>query len=582
MKQKVIEQFAKPFFDVYQKEMTSVLSHALIKLKSPAKQKKILQKIEKNQKIKTIWHTERPLLLSSIYYPTSVYSNSFQSKPIKCLSELPSNFSIFLGTAGQGKSVFLKHLIEGEIIYSQNIPLFIEIRDYKGTDFNEYIFKCFKELFEDIEYDIFKLFCHHGKISFLIDGFDEIDEKYQETSLNGINILSEKYPLCKIALTSRPDYPCEFLTNFNNYRLKPLDTNDLEGFYKKLTRDKFFTEKLIQAIKTSPTKIKELIKTPLLATLLAISYKSAQKIPLEFAEFYDQLFQILLIRHDGAKLGWHRERKSKLTDDEMQRVFESLCFRSRKKNSIFFTRDEFLQITKNAIDSTLINCKESDYLLDIKKITCLIVSEAQGYSFIHGSVPEFFSAKYIKSLNETKIIDFYQRILSGNWKKWRAELYFLEQIDNFRFIKHFETPDIFKALEIIEYQDTLSNIDIINLLRSIKINKIIDVNKKSGTTYSRYTYHHPMVNVGYSFWNLVYRAVILCTSGSNQNWTGYFDKNQDLSQADLTQIISIYPLQKQNEILDLIKNSIIDLKNKVSTHAKRIAALEETSEFDDL
>lgn len=106
MKQKVIEQFAQPFFDIYQKEMNGILSSTLAKLKSPAKQKKILQKIEKNQKIKTIWHTERPLLLSSIYYPTSVFSTEFNPKPIKSLSELPTNFSIFLGTAGQGKSVF--------------------------------------------------------------------------------------------------------------------------------------------------------------------------------------------------------------------------------------------------------------------------------------------------------------------------------------------------------------------------------------------------------------------------------------------------------------------------------------------
>ena len=569
MKQKVIEQFAKPFFDVYQKEVSSALAGALAKLKSPAKQRKVLSKIEKFQKIKTIWHTDRPLLLSSVYYPTSIESQYFPAKPIKCLAELPTNFSLFFGTAGQGKSVLLKHLIEGEIVYSTNIPLFIEIRDYKGSNFIEYIFKFFKDLFEDIDFDIFKVFCDQGKISFLIDGFDEIDDAHQEASLNGINNLSEKYPLCKIALTSRPDYPCEFLQNFNNYKIKPLEIGDLDGFYKKLTRDKVFTSKLFQAITTSPTEIKGLVKTPLLATLLAISYKSAQKIPLEFSEFYEQLFQILLIRHDGAKLGWHRERKSKLTDDEMQRVFESLCFKSRKINSLVFDKPSFYGLAKQAIESTLITCKESDYVNDISKITCLVISEATGYSFVHGSVPEFFSAKYVKGLSERKSIEFYKKILNGSWRRWRSEILFLEQIDNFRFIKHFEMPDIFNALNIISPKKTVTSIDVMDFLKSITINKVLDDGEKSGTPRSRYSYNHPRVNSGYSFWNLINRSVMLCTSGSGYSWTYLFNINKDLKIANLLEIVSQYPDSKQKEIYDLIENAINGLSEKSVLHAKK-------------
>lgn len=582
MKQKVIEQFAKPFIEIYQKEMASILSASLSKLKSPAKQRKVLSKIEKNQKIKTIWHTDRPLLLNSIYYPTSIQSKSFPTKAIKSLSELPTNFSLFFGTAGQGKSVFLKHLIEGEIVYDQKIPLFIEARDYKGENFIEYIYNFFHELFDEIDKDIFRVFCENGKISFLIDGFDEINENYQEESLSGINLLSEKYPLCKIALTSRPDYPCEFLPNFSNYNLKPLAKNDLENFYKRLTRDKIFTEKLYKAITTSPTKIQDLIKTPLLATLLAISYKSAQKIPLEFSEFYEQLFQILLIRHDGAKLGWHRERKSRLTDDEMQRVFESLCFKSRKINSLIFKKPDFNDLAKKAIESSLINCKESDYIHDISKITCLVVNESQGYSFIHSSVPEFFSAKYIKSLSEKKSIDFYQKIRNEKWKKWRSEILFLEQIDNFRFIKHFETPDISSCLSLINKSSNFSILDIINLLKSITISKVTDINSTNGSLSFRYTYNHPSVHSGYTFWNLINRSVMICTSDSNQQWTSFFDKNPEVNKANLSEIISLFPLIKQNEIFKLILNYTNDLNKIFKKNVQRIAALEETSEFDDL
>ena len=349
-----------------------------------------------------------------------------------------------------------------------------------------------------------------------------------------------------------------------------------------MTRDDLFTDKLYQAIITSPTKIKELVKTPLLATLLAISYKSAQKIPLEFSEFYDQLFQILLIRHDGAKLGWHRERKSKLTDEEMQRIFEAVCFNSRKKNSIDFTRNDFLDLTKKAIDTTLINCREADYLSDIKKITCLVVSEAQGYSFIHASVPEFFSAKYIKSLNEKKVIDFYGKIISGRWKKWRPEIYFLEQIDNFRFIKYFQTPDIINSLKLIGLDGDFSLQKIVDFLRCIKINKIYERKDSSSDPYVRYLYNHSMDNNAYYLSNIVGRAVMLCTANSRQNWVGYFEENDDRQEANLFDIISRYPFENRKEIFDLIEKFIKELQKKISENVKRIALLEQVNEFDDI
>lgn len=524
MKQKVLEGFVKPFMDVYQQEMSSTLHSLMNKLKAPAKQRKILSIIDQNQKIKTIWHTDRPLKLSTIYYPTAVVSANRPAQKIKSLSELGASNSIFFGTAGQGKSVFLKHLIEGEILYSKNIPVYVELRNYKNGDFEEFLLSSLSSLLdEEFTSEAFELFCRRGKISFLLDGFDEVDEAHQENCLAGINLLSKKYDQCKIALTSRPDYPCEFLQNFNNYNIKPLEMEDLAPFYKKVTRDETFSKKLVQAINTSPTKIKELIKTPLLATLLAISYKSAQKIPLEFSEFYDQLFQILLIRHDGSKLGWHRERRSNLTDQDMQRVFESLCFNCRKLKEITFNREDFLRIAKKSIDKSLVTCKEGDYVFDISKITCLVVSESQGYSFIHSSVPEFFSSKYIRSLGEEKSIEYYRKLLDGAWKRWRPEIVFLEQIDSYRFIKHFETPDILNVTEVFKTNNEISPFKIHEFLKTIVINKKLEKDPASGLVYTRYHYVPPSQYSGYSAGNLVQRVVLLCTSGSAEGWTKIFE-----------------------------------------------------------
>lgn len=62
----------------------------------------------------------------------------------------------------------------------------------------------------------------------------------------------------------------------------------------------------------------------------------------------------------------------------------------------------------------------------------------------------------------------------------------------------------------------------------------------------------------------------------------FFDKNPEVNKANLSEIISLFPLIKQNEIFKLILNYTNDLNKIFKKNVQRIAALEETSEFDDL
>lgn len=63
----------------YKDEIKASLKIQIQRLKSAAKIKEIVKQISNDQKIKTIWHTDRPLSLKGLYYPASLSRSSDKS-----------------------------------------------------------------------------------------------------------------------------------------------------------------------------------------------------------------------------------------------------------------------------------------------------------------------------------------------------------------------------------------------------------------------------------------------------------------------------------------------------------------------
>lgn len=438
----------KPFDQAYD-AASDALKNKLKIMKTEAKIKNLHAKIYETQKIKTIWNTERPLSISRIYYPVSIVSSSGDGLPtkIKSLSDFPDNYNIIYGTVGQGKSIFLRYLVGSEIRSGIRVPVFIELRNVESGGLEDLLKIKFSDLLSiDRGDDIFEYFARSGRFSFFLDGFDEVDPENSQKILNSIEALSYKYGGCRFLLSSRLDSGCGALTRFCENSICEISETDLPAFYRKITNDENFSAKIISAIKFSPTKIKELVTTPLLATLLAISYRSAQKIPLEFSEFYEELFQILLVRHDGLKLGWKRTRKTKLNDRQIQQIFEAFCFDSRKRRLSYIESDLAYVISENSIKELEIDANGVDFVDDISKITCLLIKEGKRFNFVHASVQEFFASRYIKTRAEPVAKVIYEKLYDGKWKYWNEEILFLRQIDQHRLNKYFIHPDILRTI----------------------------------------------------------------------------------------------------------------------------------------
>jgi len=573
----------KPLEDLYSLA-SGTLRGQIATLKAQSKIKKLHKRLWESQRVKTIWHTDKPLSLTSFFYPVSVVTPGVaggRSIKVNGLADLPDLRTVLFGTVGQGKSILLRYLLGRELRSGNHIPLLCELRNVESQSLVDYLSGRFAILLEITQDDkLFTFFASNGKIAFLLDGFDEIIPQNIPKITQELEDLATRFPTCRIALTSRPDSECRHLTSFHTVRIAELSAADLGPFYRKIGHDIDFANRLVAAITRSPTKIRELIVTPLLATLLAISYRAAQKIPLEFSEFYEELFQILLIRHDASKLGWKRSRKTTLNDRDFQQVFEAFCFATRKRRLTALSAEDAIQVSRDSLISLQLSADPQHVIDDIKRVTCLLVEEGAKLQFVHNSVQEFFAARYVKTRTETVAANFYSQILQGGkWLRWQEELLFLKQIDNHRATKYFFLPDLQATLRILlNDSSTVSTAIAITYLEGMSVKKsIVNRDGRDVTTFGvqrirqTQTYHLQILDsrvFGKLFGGAPWNKGFLLDPTSMQR--SYLQIAKDKGDSDLA------------SLLEFVESVITAQQVEFQADSKRIAEEEKTTGLIDL
>jgi len=276
---------------------------------------------------------------------------------------------------------------------------------------------------------------------FFLDGFDEIAEQQRLSILNELEYLTSVSRSCQFIVTSRPESPIAMSPLFNVISFDNLRGNEYQKLIMKLSDTKKYAHAIIARIKAQQPGISELLCTPLLVTLLLMSYKFYQTIPTKLSDFYETIFINLLQRHDGTKPAFTRSRRCSLNDNQYRQVFDAFCFESKKQNTVLFDYQQVYSSVQKAMSLLDIREDIDSYIKDIKNITCLLLEESGEYRFIHQTVQEYYSASFLKSLPEPSAVKFYQSCLdeSKGWR-WRQELDFLADIDKYRHNKYYFIP----------------------------------------------------------------------------------------------------------------------------------------------
>jgi hypothetical protein len=293
----------------------------------------------------------------------------------------------------------------------------------------------------DVNDKLLKTLLGSGKIILFLDGFDEVSEKDKQRIINEIESIALKYDELQMIITSRPESGIEVSPLLEVVRLSDLRNGEFKAVIRKLSEDNDFADNLIKQVETHKSTLSDLLCTPLLVTLLVMTYKSFQELPKQLSDFYDSIFQVLLQRHDGVKPGFKRPRRCEFNDNQYRTIFENLCFESRKKIKSIFTYDDISLFAKTALEKNRLNVDENKYIEDIVKVTCLILHEGGDYRFIHKSVQEYYASAFVKHRSEPVAVKFYsQMIKQGPYGPWQQELYFLSEIDKYRYNKYFYLP----------------------------------------------------------------------------------------------------------------------------------------------
>lgn len=430
------QALSKPLNDLYEYlKVKASINIDLNKLRNI--DQNIAKKAQSVKMVKTIYKGDEAIDLENFFYcPTVFYGNKKIS-----FDKLTSENTIIEGIAGQGKSILMRYLVYKEYQLSNRIPIFIELRKINSKgNIVEFIRESISNWIFDVNDELLHKIFESGKLTIFLDGFDELKKEDMLSIITELEKISVKYEQTKIIISSRPDNEIQSSNFFKVVKIKPYSKLDQHGLIRILVEENDSYENIINALKSSSLDVEELLSTPLMATLFVMTYRAKLVIPDSLSKFYDDLFSVLIYKHDRTKPGYQREFKSKLNEKTLQEWFELFCFLSKnKRNLSFSSRKEILDCISLTLTKKFENENPSALLDDITKNLCLILRDGNSYNYTHKTIQEFYTACFIKNKNEDISEKIYGKIIK-QLNYYKSELSFLNEIDKYKYSKFLLIP----------------------------------------------------------------------------------------------------------------------------------------------
>lgn len=374
------------------------------------------------------------------------YLDKIPPKTVETIDDLPASSVVIMGTAGQGKSIFLRHLVIEEAKRKSSIPIFIELRRLKGRNLEEVIL----QKLDDLELGHSKKDLNHlikqSQISLFFDGFDELPETQRSSVVDSLKRIHDSNPSLPIVLTSRLETGVSLSEWLVPTFIAPLDIEDVEELIETYATSEQAT-KLLEQLEKTGLPIMEVLLAPIFVVLLIIHFEHTLELPKSSISFYKDLFDALVRRHNRADGDEKRKIKSGCSTTQIQTLLKKLSFTIHQTiGDEPVLIDDLRRMMRHIVqdDSKLQDTNSNADLIveDIINVTNLIVEEGGYCQYIHKSVREYYSATFIEEWKaDDKVSLFYEERLT-HWKSWAGVLSFLQQIDRLEYLKAFAIPDL--------------------------------------------------------------------------------------------------------------------------------------------
>ena len=405
----------------------------------------VREKLQQVALVRTIDHTAEPCHLKDIYFRTRGHTrDQAESEAIELdgLHRFPTGLTVIEGQAGQGKSILLRHLAFEASRSGHSLPLFIELRHLEQRELRDAIRETVAGLGLDLPRKKFKQFMLTGQPILLLDAFDEVSNASRKQLILDIERLIESFPKVKVVLSSRPNEFTNYFTNAAVYWICKLESHEVEKVINLYATSNESTLLLERLKEVDAKPVSEVLTTPLNVLLLVIHFRYRRSVPESVIDFYRDLFDVMVRRHNLSERGAKRTLMSALDSHELRVVFQAFCFTVAVKapgSSVLRGTAE------NWIGASLqlreLFASASDVLSDFHNVAALLVEEGGRYDFVHRTVQEFFAAEHVAAASDKQAKVFYRSVYtSPDIECWGRILQFLITLDELRIHQYLIVP----------------------------------------------------------------------------------------------------------------------------------------------
>jgi hypothetical protein len=347
-----------------------------------------------------------------------------------------------LGKPGAGKTTFLKYVtIQAAHKQLSRVPIFVSLNQWADSRWGKgdkaALMPFLVEQFDICDFPNAELFIDYllreGRALVLFDGLDEVkQEKDQRRRL--IHLLQDfahKYDRAQHLITCRIAASDYAFAGFADVEVADFTADQVQEYALKWfgEKDKKFGAFISELAKPENKGLAELCNTPLLLSLLCLTFDNTMRFPPSRAELYEDALETLLRKWDSNRSIQRDEIYRMLSHKRKLQLLMNIAAPTFQKGEIFFRQRD---LEKWIVDylAKLPGAPAAD-TLDGKVILkameaqhSILVERAQGiYSFSHLTFQEYLTAR---ALTENQSSQMTNKLVCNHLtdRRWR-ELFLL-------------------------------------------------------------------------------------------------------------------------------------------------------------